>query len=89
MRVSCNNAGCVQGSDVQTLKGINKHPKQRQHCSQNCQTTLRVLCILALVLASAAALPGIQGKFIFPEAKADAYVEVRAILRGLAATENR
>ena len=50
---------------------------------------MRVLCILALVLASAAALPGIQGKFIFPEAKADAYVEVRAKLRGLAATENR
>ena len=50
---------------------------------------MKVLCVFALVLASVAALPGNQGKFIFPETKADASVEVRAKLRGLAATENR
>ena len=50
---------------------------------------MRVLCILAFVLASVAALPGNKGEFIFPEPKADVDVEVRAKLRGLAATENR
>ena len=82
----------MQRSDVQTLKGINIHTKQSSDSiahKKNCQTTMRVLCILALVLASVAALPGNKGKFIFPEPKADAYVEVRAKLRGHAASENR
>merc|ERR1712079_329709 len=57
--------------------------------TQNCQTTMKVLWLFALVLATAMAMPGDKGKFIFPETKAGSSVNLRVRINGMNFSEDR